>query len=164
MKNNSDDELAKADAVIGQAFGVVGCQPGRSNEDLAEIARELHNDLGLSLILQWEIADCLLYVSDIFVIKRHRIQGAYLDTYEMIDQVRAICDQKGWKKVVVIAHPHHQWRCVMVAKKLGLETLIVDTSRVHYEKNSSQPWTRSSWRFIPREIAARIIYLFSGKL
>jgi len=157
-----EEELGRADVVLGQSFGLRKTSPGDSNKALAKIAKRLHKKYELPLILQWEIADCLPKLSKAGIIREHRVKGKYLDTYEALSQAKAICDRYGWKKAVILAHPHHYWRCVMIAKKLGFITVAIDTYRVPYDMLSIQKWTKTSLRFIPYDFAARINHLFRG--
>lgn len=157
-----EEELLKADVVLGQSFGLRKTSSGDSNKALAKIAKRLHKKYGLPLILQWEIADCLHKLSKAGIIREHRVKGKYLDTYEALSQAKIICDRYGWKKAVILAHPDHYWRCVMTAKRLGFVTVAVDTSRVPYDPLSIQKWTKTSLRFIPYDFAARMHHLYKG--
>lgn len=166
IKPDSEKEIASADVIISQSFG--SREPyygfGISNEKLAILVWRIHLKYRIPLILQWEIADCIPDLPKAYVVEKHRIEGEYLDTYECIYQQRVFCQTKGWQKAIMIAHPDHYWRCMMVAKKLGFKVIAIDTSSVPYDSLSSQPWTRSAIRFIPREIVARLIYLFTNKV
>lgn len=164
VKISSAKEICEADVVIGQSFGLRKDSPGISNEALAEIARKLHKRYNFPLVLQWEISDCLPDLPKADIVREHRIKGKYLDTYEMIFQAKRLCAQKGWGKAIILAHPDHYWRCMMTAKNLDFEIITVDTSSVPYDKFSKQSWTRSAMHFIPREVIARLIYLFFNKL
>ena len=164
VKASSEEEIRTAEVVLGQSFGLREDNPGESNRALAEIAERLHSKYGTPLVLQWEIADQLPALPIARVIRRHTIKGKYLDTYEVLSQSMTLCRRQDWKKAVMLAHSDHYWRCLMVAKKLGFEVLAIDTSSVPYDKLSSQSWTRSRIRFIPREIVARFIYLITGKI
>lgn len=164
VEMNNEEEIRNADVVLGQAFGLRKFSPGKSNEALAKIARKLHQRFNLPLVLQWEIAECLPDLPIAEVVREHRLKGKYLDTFEMLFQIRVMSGKHGWERAVVLAHPHHHWRCMMVAKRLGFDVLVVDVSSVPYDKLSTQWWTRDALRFIPREIVARLIFLFTGKI
>ena len=164
VEAGSEKEISEADVVVGQSFGLRKDSPGISNEALAEIAKKLHGWYGLPLVLQWEISDCLPDLPKAGTIREHRVGGKYLDTYEMLFQAKILCRQKGWKKAIILAHPDHYWRCAMTAKKIGFEVLAVNTSSVPYDELSVQSWTRSAIKFIPREIVARLLYLFTKKI
>ncbi len=160
-----EKDIAQADVIIAQSFGVrQHNDPGASNEALAHIAAYIHAKYGIPLIAQWEIAHCITNTSDIHVIRNHRTEGKYLDTYEVLAQAQDICLQNGWSKIIILAHPHHYWRCVMTAKKMGCTVVKFDTGIVPYDWFSDQVWTRHKWFFIPREVLVRVHYLCTGKI
>ncbi|MDD5431052.1 MAG: hypothetical protein PHP03_02395 [Candidatus Pacebacteria bacterium] len=160
--------------IVGQSFGQgPGKKPGRSNEDLAYIANKLKNYPYVDgMILQFEIADAFSEESkippenfpdeNIYVIREHSTSDKYLDTYEVLRQAKEICDKRGWKKIVILAHPLHQWRVLMTAKKIFDEILVAEAESVAYDKDSVQWWTRSDIAFIAREISVRLLYLYKG--
>jgi len=157
--------LKESDVLIGQSFGVrANNNPGKSNEKLSCIAKEIQDKYSVPLILQWEIAEGIQSISDVEVIRQHRRKGKYLDTYEVIAQANNICKKNGWNRVIMLAHPHHCWRCVMAAEKLGLSVAVVNTMEISYDHLSKQIWTRSPWMFMPRELVARLLYLVTGKI
>ncbi len=165
IPSDSEDCLEKADVLIGQSFGNrPNNDPGKSNKELARIAKRVHEKYGVPLVLQWEIADCINDVSKAGVVRKHQEKNKYLDTYEVIVQSKDICERSGWRKAIILAHPQHCWRCVMTAKKLGLDTLVVATKKVPYDHLSDQIWTRNVWIFIPRELISRLFYLLTGKI
>ncbi len=161
---NDKGDLLDADVIIGHSFGLRKKDPGVSNQIMGDLAHTLHDLYHLPLVLQWEIADSIPSVQKEFIVREHHIKGMYLDTYESILQLRTFCKKKDWHKAIIIAHPDHYWRCMMVAKKLGFDVIVIDTSSVTYDSLSIQFWTRSAMRFIPREIIARILYLLTDKL
>ena len=166
VSSDSEDLLKTSDALIGCSFGKrLNNDVDKSNEELAYIANEAHEKYGVPLILQWEIANCIKDISKMNVVREHQKRGnGYLDTYEVITQAKDICKKNGWRRVIILAHPHHCWRCVMTARKLELDTLVVATEKVPYDYLSAQIWTRSAWIFIPRELISRFFYLFTGKI
>ncbi len=164
IKPDSEEKVKNADVIIGQSFGLRQDGPGKSNEALAKIVRGLNEKYKIPLVLQWEIADCLPDLPIFYVTKEHRIKGEYLDTYEVLFQAKTICKKRGWKKAIILAHSDHHWRCMMVAKKLEFELIAIDTSSVPYDELSTQSWTKSVIRFIPREIVARIVYLLTDRI
>lgn len=160
---SGEDALKKADVVLAQSFGThsdgdCGC----SNKALARIVENICHTLQLPSVIQIEIDECLKSIIPGDVVEEHRVEGKYLDTYEVLVQAGEVCNVKGWNKVIVIAHPHHMWRVAMTAKRLGFHVLAVDTCSVPYDSESDQVWTRSWIQFIPREIGARFFYLLKG--
>ena len=159
---SEESALKSADVILGQSFGLRSDGPGLSNYALAFVVARLAKRYSLPAVLQWEIADCLPNVHIAGVIRRHRSEGKYLDTYEVLAQSAELCRARGWKRAIVVAHPDHMWRCVQTAKKLGLMALVPPMPEVPYDPASSQSWTRSRARFLPREIIARLLFLLKG--
>ena len=153
--------------IVGLAFGHQGILGrGKSNEALAnDYVRVYRERYDLPLTLQWELAyfldgmikrDCVIW--------GHGLEDNCLDTRQVLLQAMEICDKKlgGTRKIILIAHPHHLWRAMMNAKKLGFEPIIPMIANVPYDPYSHQWWTRSKWAFVPYEIATRLVYLWKG--
>jgi len=163
VRTATKDELAHAEVVLGQSFGLRSHDPGPSNAELARIAHALSRQHQTPLILQWEISDALVHPTTCAgVVREHRIRGRYLDTYEVLSQSAILCRSRGWKRAIVLAHPDHAWRVVRTAERLGFTAVAADTGTVPYDPKSIQPWTRRRASFIPRELVARLLYLVRG--
>lgn len=157
----------KPDVVIALSLGLCAGRikslkrfPGLSNEVMAEIIKEDFKDL--PKILQWEVADAL---GDLKAkrINEHRIKGQYLDTYEVVSQIRDLMFHDGMKCAILIAHPLHAWRAMKVCEKMGIATLVPNgLERIPFDHLSVQSWTRGPIRFILREIPARLLYWYRG--
>lgn len=160
--------LKSSEVIIGLAFGQRLTNPGTSNRAMAKIARHLHYYYQLPLILQLEVSRCLMDLPKAGVIFQHRLEDKCLDTYEVLAQAWEICQKNGWRKAIIVSHPDHLWRAKKTAEKIGFEVSCVDTSShpylIPYDRESIQPWTKSRLRFLPREIAARTIYLLQDKI
>ncbi|MDD3487272.1 MAG: hypothetical protein PHF35_02775 [Candidatus Moranbacteria bacterium] len=161
---NSEEELGTAQAILSEAFGLCGDKPGKSNEALAACVLCLWHKLHLPLILTREVSDCLPDLPKAGVISQRDTNGKRRDAYRAIVKEVSICKKNGWVRAIIIAHPLHYWRCMMVARKLNLETLTASVPRIPYDKYSDQVWTRHPAFFIPYEIGARIFYLLTGKI
>lgn len=158
-------DLSSAQAIIAQSFGLrARGEPGLSNRILGLAVKAIYRDHQLPVILQWEVAQYASGVPAIGIIRKHRIEGEYLDTYEVLAQTAEICKKNGWGRVIVIAHPHHMWRVAQTAEKFGLEPLIPQLPPVPYDSESIQLWTRSPFLFIPREVLYRLYLLFRGQI
>jgi hypothetical protein len=159
----------RVDVLVGFAFGE-RCNSLDSNADLALVA----NEIALPTIAQGEIA---YYLEDFPDTECISLANSfpnidYVDSRHIAQKAFEICKEYGWTRVGVLAHPDHQWRCCMTLKKLGIHAYPVDCSRVKYSPKNNQPWVRAAWRlkedwnplnsFIPREIIARIYFLFKG--
>lgn len=161
-------EEKDAQAIMALSFGQGrNGAPGLSNEALAQVVAALDGKYNLPIVAQWEIADCIpdrLNDPEDLIVRKHRQEGQYLDTYEVLMQAKEHCDKYGLKKVIVVAHPDHMPRCAAVAIKLGFEVAIAATAGVPYDQESTQEWTRSAEVFIPREKLATEYYRQKGYL
>ena len=151
--------MRNSDVILAQSFGLRANGPGISNEALARVVDKLYHCYSFSLVLQWEIADCLPDLPKDGIIRSHRVEGKYLDTFEVLSQMMMICEKQDWRKAIIVAHPDHSWRVARTAEKIGFEVVVADTLLVPYDKESIQWWTRSRWKFLPREIMARVFCL-----
>ena len=162
-------DVANADCVIGLSFGQRGhrynIEPGLSNQDLAEFAKQHFADLPKTL--QFEIADAYAEIGGVDEVERiseHRKPGKYLDTREVVDQAKLIMDRHGWKTVVVLAHPMHLPRVDAVCRKLGMQTVAVPglNGAIEFDPLSTQSWTRNADKFRGYEPLALVLYGLKG--
>lgn len=151
------EELSASLANIAFSFG----DSEKSNYFLAKKADKLIIKYETPTIAQWEIGD-YLSKGKIATIKKGRVVSQYLNTYEVAFRAAEICKKLNIKKILILAHPHHAWRCKKTLEKLGLSVGVIDTSGCPYDSSSNQIWTRSRALFIPREILARLMYLVKG--
>jgi hypothetical protein len=150
--------------IIGLSFGKRGNKPGISNRFLGQAVRKLYEEYNLPIILQWEIADCLIDIPVLKRIESHRIKGDYLDTYEVLYQARKFCKEKKLNKPILVAHQDHLPRVIKVAKKLGFKPIKKEFLYIPYDKHSSQPWTRNKIRFLIHEFATKTKYKIESKI
>jgi hypothetical protein len=160
--NGDNMEGASKKAIFALSFGQgANGTPGKSNKALAEVVKKLHEESSLPMLLQWEIADCvsgLIKEGRDLVVRKHRAEGKYLDTREVIAQAWEFAKKRGIKKVIVVAHPDHAPRCAAVAAKIGFDVEIANTLEIPYDPESTQDWTRSAVVFKPREEMAMEYY------
>jgi len=159
-------EEKDAQIIIALSFGQGRSgTPGASNEALARVVASLDEKYNLPIVAQWEIADCIpeRMASPLdLVVRNHRQAGEYLDTVEVLVQAKEHCQNSGFTKVVIVAHPDHLPRAMAMAQKLGLETVAADTKKVPYDPDSVQEWTRSRQSFLAwNELALRLFLKFS---
>ncbi|MCH7883296.1 hypothetical protein IIA95_02695 [Patescibacteria group bacterium] len=164
VKSDAADVMCEADVIIALSFGASHEDPNKSNVALARNVTVLRTVCNLPIIVQWEIGNYLSssFHTDFLSIYKHREEGKYLDTYEVLAQAFEACRDHDLEKVIVVAHPDHVWRAIMTARKMGFDVVVPPISDIPYDQESTQPWTRSRTRFMVREIPARIIYLFKG--
>ncbi|MDE2001780.1 MAG: hypothetical protein KGI60_04435 [Patescibacteria group bacterium] len=153
------------DVILALSFGQRKGEPCLSNIGIAEAIKDClfwakHRP---PILAQWEVAECLkkTCVPVRHIVREHRVKGKYLDSYECLDQMAIVCRANGWKVAFIAAHPHHRFRCQLIAEKLGLTTFAPKLN-VPYDPQSTQPWTRSPVRFLPREAAALVHHKLFG--
>jgi hypothetical protein len=154
-KYHAHGSIKEADCVIGFSFGFRlkngKIIPGLSNDDLANFIEKHFPDK--PYILQFEIADALSKKKkDLFVIRKHRVKGEYLDTSEVALQAIEIMNKHEWHKAAIIAHPFHMPRVDALCQKLGINTIVPDgLSCVRFDPKSEQEWTRDKKTWANRE-------------
>lgn len=142
VKNNYD-------AIVALSFG-----KGSANSYLAEVVYNIQKDHKCWLILQKEIAKKfydLLKAKDtqddllrrIRIVHKHRQEGKYLSTQEVLEQARKAINGN---KIILVAQPLHFQRAWYIAKKLGFKVSEGKTTCV-YDKNDPQIWTRNCLLF-----------------
>jgi len=154
-------EEKEGEVIISLSFGQ-GRQgaPGLSNEALARVVAELDEKYDLPIVAQWEIANCVSgRMKDPWdlAIGQHRREGQYLDTFEVLAQAKIHCDKFGFNKAIIVAHPDHASRVLLMAEKIGFAALAADAKDVPYDPDSIQEWTKSRNNFLGwNDFAARI--------
>lgn len=126
----------KYNAIVALSFG-----EGKANKYISRTVRELQKDYDCVLMLQKEIAK---FFPEAIVISKHRCPGKYLDTVEVISQVRD--HFFGEASILLVAHPDHLPRCVKTAEMAGLEVRGIPAVRV-YDREDPQLWTRNRLLF-----------------
>lgn len=160
------------DCVIALSYGYRRVQgssePGLANDDLARIVHDRYRLL--PKVLQVEVAEAHRSFNRerVLRIERHR-QGAYLDTHEVLAQAKIFCDERGWLRPALVAHPIHLGRVAAVARHLGFEVneaqiADVRSSAVRFDPRSEQSWTRSNRQAAFHEHLANVVYRIRGQL
>lgn len=158
-KADTSTDIRNADVVIGLSCGFRVDGPGLTNEALAKVITKLQRLRPLPLILQKEIALCLPDLPETIVISEHRFPDKYLHTHEVLSQAKKICEERGWKKAIIIAHPYHYWRALRTTEKLGLGIITMGIEEIPPDEKSVHPWTRRNWRIFVWEIVMRFFFL-----
>ena len=146
------------DAVVVLAFGT-----GISNAFLARKAAKYSATLHCPMICQKEVLG-YLNADDrsTKALALRGTEGIYLDTYRALVEMKAICEQRGWSKILLVVHPDHQSRATKVAHKLGLDVEVADIEKVPYDRSSSQWWTRNRLLFKVWDLGAGVYYFIRG--
>ncbi len=160
IKPNTEQELQTADAIIGLTHGFRAEGHSPSNVAIANIVHALATRLGLPMVLQYQVADCIAGSSENIVSVG---KGAgYLNTHEVLIRMRQLCESRGLQRVIIVAHPDPYWRALRCAEKHGFKVFAVDVSSVPNDLQSKHQWTRSRWLLVPYDIGARLWFLVNG--
>jgi uncharacterized SAM-binding protein YcdF (DUF218 family) len=163
---STEEELANADVVATHEFGDQKV-PSLSTTRIVERGAYYVRIYSKPMICQFpgnRVAE-KYKVKPVAVIEKHLLKPPpknYLDTEEVNRQIAEICKQHGWKKVILVAHPHHLWRAAENLKRHGLIPVIPVNRDIPYDPTMKRGALRGPLRFVPREIAAREVYLFKG--
>ncbi|MFH0852319.1 MAG: hypothetical protein V1845_01810 [bacterium] len=124
--------------------------PGKSNDALAGAAeRELSKpeNQGLEFIAQWEVGLSYgLRHSPIFQIRKHRVDGQYLDSEEVIAQAVEWIEKNRpeVKTIRLLCYPFlHRQKCARLIKAHGFGVEIVKTGWVPCDRKSKQWYTKN---------------------
>ncbi len=132
--------------IAGLSFGLrINNKPGLSNRDLAAVMDILQIDTGLPSLVQWEIARCVLQ-PPVFEVKKHRVEGRYLDSEEVVDQMVSFLRQNmpDVDTIVLVAHPFlHRYKCKKLFKFFGYKVETAKTGWVRFDKKSIQWYTQN---------------------
>lgn len=158
-------ELPKADAIAAHEFGDQKLGTFASFL-IAECVKELAFLYDKPIIAQYPVSK-LLKKSSIFAleIRRNRTNpDAYLNTDEVNRQIAEMAKARGWKRIILCAHPHHLWRAGRNLSRHGMEVLYPQLPPVPYDPHCSRLVMRTPIVFIPREICVRLRYLYKQQL
>lgn len=152
-----------------------------SNLHIARIALRYAREKKIPMIIQKEVGDIFreffrepgIMRIVVRIIEKHRIEGEYLDTYEVLAQTYEIMQKYGWKKVLLVVHWAHLPRAKKVLEKMGITVVIPSIpehrwrykgrlSSIPFDPCSLQWWTRNWFYWIIREIPTHLIYKKRG--
>jgi hypothetical protein len=138
---------------------------GRGNILIAEHANRLHERFGLPIIAQREILLAKPNLPTIAIVGADPSGGIRkrpADTHEVCAAQKKICDEQGWKNVLIVTFPDHMWRACEVYKKLGLNPIpavMFGNANIYYEKKARRPQLRNRLRYLYLwEIPARFLF------
>ncbi len=138
--------MGRKKMIAGLSFGLrINNAPGLSNKDLARVVNIIQTERNFPFLLQWEIARCVSQ-PPVFEVKKHRVEGRYLDNEEVVDQMVSFLRQNmpDIDTIVLVAHPFlHRYKCKKLFKFLGYKVEIAKTGWVRFDKHSIQWFTRN---------------------
>ncbi|MFA6098263.1 MAG: hypothetical protein WCV50_01530 [Patescibacteria group bacterium] len=136
--------------------------PGQSNRELAEECRRIMDKYKLSAIVQWEIA--VAFPTDWYAANNQRIiclwpsaeSLQYFSTRKVLENTLAKMIKRRWSLPIELAHHGQILRAYLMVRKIfGNAPVILSPYPKSFDRKSVQPWTRSRWRWLCREIIVR---------
>jgi hypothetical protein len=87
-----------------------------------------------------------------------------IDTRGVLELSRDILNERGIdkSKLLVVAHPAHIYRVLETVRGLDMDGKPFIEDEVSWDKTDRQLWVRGSFLWVPREIAARVVYRKKG--
>jgi len=138
--------------IVAPSYGVLkDGGAGKSNEKLAFLADKFHEKNGWETYVQIEVASAMKSTPR-FVVTKHRQEGQYLVTEEVITQIIEQMKKDGVTEVLLLAHLFiHRFQCKRILKKYGLKVKIIhfwDFADwwIPFCKNSAQWYTKGPIR------------------
>lgn len=157
--------LHGADVIIAHAGGdAMDGSPGKINEYLASIIRDIYKESPLPIVAQGELAEYLRDLPLVGNIPRQRDAPKYIDTVDVARIHLEECRKSGFKLPILVSYQPHLWRAKKVSEKLGLKVVVADVPRTVYDKDCSQWQMRSPLFNYPRELLCRLVWLIQGKI
>jgi hypothetical protein len=147
--------------------------PGPINEALGRQALDLANKYDLPILAQKEVADVIQEIAGdddsksrvCLCVSKHRNEGEYLDSYEVLQQMARYALFKGMQSPIVIAQAYHAPRVARQAKYVCFKNVIVPEGLTRdWDKQSCQPWTRGPLFWVPREILGTLVLKWQKKM
>ena len=137
-----------ASVIVAYSFGFREKGYTKSNEALAREVDKIYGKYKYAIIAQKEIAD-LSKSKKVFVVKRHRKRGEYLDTMEVTSQAVEFMKKHEFSRVLLIAQPFlHRAECRRLLKKNGFLVVVPKIRYIPFDRESDQWWTRDNLRFL----------------
>ena len=117
--------------------------PGRVNEALSLMVRDLHRQLDVPVIAQDEIKPCLIGIPVFATSSRQTdVYPRYLDTRDIAIWQKSQCERLGARTVVLVSYLPHYWRAAKSLEKLGLTVLVPPGITELYDPRNSQWWAQ----------------------
>lgn len=155
----------RPDVILAFAFGTSDLV----NWQIAQQVDLLAKEYSVPVIAQEEVATRMYVKAEVVIAPS---QEVCLSTLHICRQFESGANQRHWNKVLVVAAPPHQKRCVRDLGMLGFgaqtETGALTEWFTYwqwwYDKTSHQRWTRGPLRWWLREIPLRLLPWWLYKL
>jgi hypothetical protein len=162
-------ELQAASAIFAFSFGYrlksqqgfvpAARLPGQNNRGLAGIVVDLHTQFpSIPVCAQFVIADSL-EDHDPPILVACRTPAEDWGTKAVLDYFLRYL---GWHtlnadgSVIVVAHAHHVWWCLMLVEDVGLRGLLPSRSYNEYDEHEQQPRVRNEREFIHSDFVSLV--------
>ncbi len=169
-KYDRHGDIDEADAIVGLSFGqrcdrkLAVCVPDPSNYELAQYIDKIEQKITLPRLLQTEIDYHIHHGNNVELNVDHNKTNIrlYLDTYEVLRQVRVEMKKEGLRRPLLVAHSAHIARVDAVARKMGMDTIVLAGLPRVWDHQSTQIWTRNYSFWLFRESLAILVYKLKG--
>lgn len=140
-------------------------EPGPVNRALADILIDLHKDNAAHIYAQWEIAEAVgtripaRSITPVFPTQNVLAEPVYLSTDGVMTAISRLTKREPQLgRVGIVAFSDHQFRCVTVARRHGLDAFAPAGVSMpsEYDTKSGQPWCRNRLAYLLHDIAERI--------
>lgn len=145
-----------------------GFKPGDSNVEIAFAAWGIIHQQSLPAIMQWEVAYSMWEQYPRWYGKfRERlialwpsVAADYFSTMEVKTLSRDTARARGWSRPMELASSWMIIRAALIVAKLeGRLPIVRDMDLLETDPASVQGWTKSWWRWLPREFVGRILHV-----
>lgn len=170
----SETSLRTCEAILCQSWSYnKDGTPGFGNEFLARLARDMHWRYHIPIIAPEEVAAVLrkkFCLKGVISIgggpPSHKSTFRGWNTRVIVDRQSRICQEKGWRTVMLLAQFHHVQRSLGCLRSYGLNPLapaIPDVDRF-FDSRLVHPSHHSRMVFMPREKLCQAWFISAGHM
>ncbi len=165
-----EDSISKAQVIVTHCADLLtDGSAGPGNTLIAEHAARLRRRFNLPIIAQREILVAKPDLETITIVGQAASGGLLprpANTHTICSEQKKVCDEQGWKHVLVVTFPDHMWRACETYKKLGLIPIpapMLGSARIYYSAQATRWQLRSRLHYIYFwELPARILFAYRG--
>jgi hypothetical protein len=156
----------RSDWQLVQELLAEGFSPGQPNFVLAYECMEAMNKFGLPTIVQWEVA--CAFPPEWYEKNHQKViclwppSSGYFSTRQVSLATLEVCRERGWLRVIEIAHKRMIARSALIVHKLWdgqMPVILFPQLTKSFDRKSVQLWTKSWYWWIFREAIGRIHHL-----
>ena len=142
---------SKPKGLVALSFASSENEPNPCNARLARDTRYIVNTEKEEVVtvVQWEIARALKSVPITHIVEKHRQEGAYLDSDEVMAQAAEVFRERGVTEVIPVANPFlHLTKCRALIRKEGFVPVKRKIGRIGFYRESSAWWCRGPFHLL----------------